>query len=1002
MNNHKSPSKRTPSKKNATIPSTASLIPKPDINLNKAQPLPQKKKSSFLSWILYRVSFIYIIYALAFKCYYGKPNFVCTVGNEIKHYAINPTLNHVQNTVFGSQIIEFYNLQAYPFYESNIQPIAIVSHNLYLKNVKPAIIKVSDPIINVAEVQTKNAINFVSGKYEKSEILKPFIDSNSQKLSKVYHSYVHPYTVSVYVKASDFFKFTVYPTTKELYKHNIKPFYLYHLKPFWLNRIQPTLHTASIKTYDFASNDAIPFLRKYTGVFLDKIEFFFEFQLPPMSKKLVNLLNPWYSDSFLPMIKNFKKETIDLYFKKFPVLNVFFEVPKFILNLLKEFYYIFYETVTGKQNRVLKLRRLQSIKSSKLSQMNQKPFVPTYKNSKNSIVDNLNFDSTWVKNALYSNSEIAVGSIKKASSWIFSRAGEAFLLAKKSLENNSQHESISAQPSQAIKAALTATPITTPQSHPKSTSATPTPVKRAPIKEEKVFSIQTGINDDVIPEEYMANKVGKEIVSSETIKKTPKQEDDEEYNKEILRIQREADLLKEKLKSLKNKAAQHEVKLEVQDSEKPLVISSSTSSTTTRPTLAHKAKQFTNQPKPLSESATLRNVKPEQVLDDPVQPAKPIEERNLKVEQSKHAENKPESAKPTADTPVLAKAITKPTPVIVKDNSHTIKSSPTKILPADTRAPKPKNHIPKEPKLSPSPVKVEKTTAILDIPIDINTDLLRAIPKDSDDTDNNVNSKETPINKDNKPIVSSKSSLEIKPSTSQASSSSADESADPTDSSSSKANKLEDFVIVRNENQEHNNEAKKDSIPENLKKDPKQAASDWVKEAKQSISKEMAEIRSREGVSKSAPEPSVVENENNNAAREAFPEKSAIVVENSQENQPIKPVKQSTVLQQKESENEIHASSESNRNVKPVYKNQNNIKIAPEGAYVIHAENASDPSKTVSSDTKSSKQPRKFLKKAEIKPQTQASATPVSPPDLKSDTATRSIKLVKRKKKLTA
>ncbi|OMJ20983.1 hypothetical protein AYI70_g3754 [Smittium culicis] len=999
MNNHKSPSKRTP-KKNATIPSTASLIPKPDIKLNKAQPLPEKKKSSFFSWLLYRVSFVYIIYALAFKCYYGKPNFVCTVGNEIKHYAINPTLNYAKNTAFCSQAIEFYNLQAYPFYESNLQPVAIVSHNLYLKNIKPAIVKVSDPVIKAAEIQTKNAISFISGRYEKSEFLKPFIDSNSQKLSKIYHSYVHPYTVSVYVQASDFFQFTIYPTTKNLYNHNIKPFYLYHLKPFWLNRIQPTLHTASIKTYDFASNDAIPFLRKYTGVFLDKLEFFFEFQLPPMSKKLVNLLNPWYSDSFLPMIKNFKKETIDLYFEKFPILNVFVEVPKFILNLLKEFYYIFYETVTGKQNRVLKSRRLQSIKSSMHSNNKQKQFASSDKNSKNSLVDNLNFDSTWVKNALYSNGEIAVGSIKKASSWIFSRAGEALLLAKKSLENNSQHDSVSAQPSQASNVASTTVPITTPKSYSKSTSAIPTPVKRAPIKEQKVFSIQTGINDNVNPEEYMAKKIDKEIVSSETIKNIPK-DDDEEYNKEILRIQREADLLKEKLESLKNKAVQHEVKLDVQDSEKPLDISSSTTSTTTKPTIVHKAKQSINQPKPLSKSASLKNVNPEQVLDDPVQPAKPIEERSFKAEQPKLAETESESSKPTADTPVLAKATTKPTPVIVKDDSHTIKSSSTQILPADTPVPEPKNQLPKEPKLSPSPVKVEETSAILDIPIDINTDLLMAIPKDSDDSNSNVSSKDTPINKDNKPIESSKSSLVIKPTPSQASSSSADASVDPTDSSSSKANKLEDFVIVRDENQENNNEAKKDSIPENPKKDPKQAASDWVKEAKQSISKEMAESRSREGVSKVAPEPSIVENANNNAAQEAIPEKPAVVVENSQENQPIEPVKKSTVIQHKESVNEIHASSESNSNDKPVYKNQNNIKIAPEGAYVIHAENASDPSKTVSPAAKSSKQPHKILKKAAVKPLTQASDSSVSSPDLKSNTATRSIKLVKRKKKLT-
>ncbi|OLY79976.1 hypothetical protein AYI68_g5941 [Smittium mucronatum] len=929
----------------------------------------------------------------------SSPNFVCTVGNEVKSRAINPAVDYFMASDTGAQAVEFYNIQAYPFYESNIKPVAVATHDFYSNNIKPTVLKVAEPALKVVEYQISEATIFASEKYQKSKLIKPFVDTYYQKAVYIYDTYIHPNTVLVVLKTSNFFEHTVYPNVVATYNQNIKPFYYNTFKPFWIHHIQPGLKSLAIKIHDFTVDHAIPFIRKYSGVILDHIEYFLEFQLPRLCGEFVNLLNPWYSDTFVPMINSVKRDHIDPYFVKFPVLNVFIEVPRFLLQFSKEIYYIFYEALTGKQNKVLKERRLERLKKVNMNH-NQKHFSSKKKaESKNLFVDSMNFDQEWLRYKLHANAEIAAGGIQKAFSWLFSKTGEVLSIAKKTFEDNTNSEpnmSSSSRKRVVLKPSSSPSAPTSSSDKIYKTVSSQEPVEQKD-ESEHIFSIQTGVNDEINPEEYLSIKSG-EISHSQTPQANSQEaatDEAEFFEKELLKIQHQAEVLNQKLNSLKKKSSNQN---EVHENKK-----------VTETSLASDS-QSVPESKSLESDA---NMEPAGIHSD-------------------HSEQKPISTDETVDySSESESSIFKPS---IEKKDSKIKS-PEPVVEASPPLESVKNPEPKNVNNDSSSSKTVEDSSLLIVSDEKNLEF------ESEKVILNESSQIFAESSSNSESLSSEGSISTEPvpqvSESQILESSKDEKAAPSPTpesvvktsqpaddkaesienlvddkkletssigdSSSKANKLEDFVIVRNENDENLGADKDRNVPfEKTKKDPKKAASDWVKEAKQSISKEMAENRSRNGATKVSSDSSVKEDDTVNT-KEPLSETSSASTESAASASPtLTSASSSEKKPQVEiKRQEIPKISTSNESKKPIATELSQEKVADKDDVLKEMDHGKISEIFVDEVYKgqSAKPIPTSTTLTSSKDENSSTQEKTAEPEIRS--TTRAIKVIKRKKKST-
>ncbi|KAJ2591821.1 hypothetical protein H4R99_006618 [Coemansia sp. RSA 1722] len=329
----------------------------------------QAAETSWVKTTLRRVVIIYVLFATLFTCPYPNGNPVCKLESFAHSTLVAPISNYLLQTETGARVNTAFNAHLVPFYRKHGAPI-VGGVNSFAVNTAGAFVKkAASPVCDAFHRAADPHIEKVASVY--TAHAKPAVDAVENVVGGTARNYVVPVLVVAKDQCVKVVDNYAVPFFKSAVNEHVVPFFTNHVQPRWKTQVKPALgHYSKVAvdytrssvlpniadggahgyqvSRDFASTHIVPRAKKFTVsvyVFVKNRVF------PPVYSVYASTLKP-HVDRVVPWDKvdSVTQKTGVVLAAVFDVCTSFFE----------ELFYMGYTICTGKEHPAVVERLRQS------------------------------------------------------------------------------------------------------------------------------------------------------------------------------------------------------------------------------------------------------------------------------------------------------------------------------------------------------------------------------------------------------------------------------------------------------------------------------------------------------------------------------------------------------------------------------------------------------------------------------------------------------------------
>ncbi|KAJ2909545.1 hypothetical protein GGI21_001777 [Coemansia aciculifera] len=253
------------------------------------QPAPPQACSAggFCGWALRRIVLVYILFTALFTCPTTPGHFICRSQALVRTTLVAPVHRYLLTTETGARVNSAYNAHLVPFYEKHAQPIVDTAYGFVSETAAPAIYAATEPVRNSVSRAVEPHREKVAAAYAKH--VGPVVDSTVGVVWRAVDQWVVPFVSgvqTVVVRGAErvvpvvndyvvpFYRDTVYPR----WNHQIKPAACRYTKivvHYSRTEVLPAIADGATRFYavsrDFAMTHVVPHAKRgaiHTYVFL--------------------------------------------------------------------------------------------------------------------------------------------------------------------------------------------------------------------------------------------------------------------------------------------------------------------------------------------------------------------------------------------------------------------------------------------------------------------------------------------------------------------------------------------------------------------------------------------------------------------------------------------------------------------------------------------------------------------------------------------------------------
>ncbi|KAJ1751568.1 hypothetical protein LPJ79_001942 [Coemansia sp. RSA 1821] len=194
-------------------------------------------KCGLLRWVLVRGGILYLLSILFFTCPYAPNHPVCQISSAAQSKIVTPLHDLALSTETGARIDTAYRAHLVPFYEKHGAPVVNGAHAFVLESAAPALKQATKPVCDSFHRAIDPYAERVSSLYKAHA--KPTVDAVKAGICTATTRAVVPVATVVGQHSLHVLREYVGPAVRVCVYDYMVPFYANHISPRWNNQIKP-------------------------------------------------------------------------------------------------------------------------------------------------------------------------------------------------------------------------------------------------------------------------------------------------------------------------------------------------------------------------------------------------------------------------------------------------------------------------------------------------------------------------------------------------------------------------------------------------------------------------------------------------------------------------------------------------------------------------------------------------------------------------------------------
>ncbi|KAJ2827051.1 hypothetical protein GGI24_002746, partial [Coemansia furcata] len=302
----------------------------------------------FFGWALRRLVLAYILFVTLFTCP-SADHFVCRTEAMVRSTLVTPVTNYLLTTETGSRAHTAYNAHLVPFYEKHAEPIVDAARGFVADTACPALSRAAAPV-------TQAVLRVVEPHREKvaeayATYLAPTVDVAGGAVSRVVHGWVCPAVTKVQT--------WVVPKVCGAVTGYVVPFYRDTVLPRWNDQVRPALCRYSKIVVQYTRSEVLPAIADGAGRAYVVSRDFAAAHIVPHAKRATVHSYVFLKGHVLPPVRRVYEQNLKVYVDRVvpweQVDRVVGGVWVFVTGFAEEFYFMCYTIATGKEHPSVKV-----------------------------------------------------------------------------------------------------------------------------------------------------------------------------------------------------------------------------------------------------------------------------------------------------------------------------------------------------------------------------------------------------------------------------------------------------------------------------------------------------------------------------------------------------------------------------------------------------------------------------------------------------------------------
>ncbi|KAJ1989863.1 hypothetical protein GGI25_000029 [Coemansia spiralis] len=329
-----------------------------------AQPT-QRKSGSYLKRTLWRIVLFYIGFVSLFTCSTSPGHPICRVESFVHNALVAPVHTYIVGTETGARVDAAYKAHLVPFYEKHGAPIISGAQSLVRDTAVPVLQKVAQPA-------TDTLHRFVSPQIEKVDAVytayaKPTVDTVKGGICHVAQRFVFPVTVAVYDTTYSGVREYVVPFGRSAVNDYIVPFYTNHVQPRWNHQIKPSVCRYSKVAVEYTRTSILPAIVDGAVYGYDNSRKFASAYIVPHAKKATVYTYVFIKRHVCPPVHSLYAKTLKSHVDRMvpwdkveivseSLSSATCATVSIVKGFVEEFYFMCYTIATGEEHPVVVAR----------------------------------------------------------------------------------------------------------------------------------------------------------------------------------------------------------------------------------------------------------------------------------------------------------------------------------------------------------------------------------------------------------------------------------------------------------------------------------------------------------------------------------------------------------------------------------------------------------------------------------------------------------------------
>ncbi|KAJ2732671.1 hypothetical protein IW152_003636 [Coemansia sp. BCRC 34962] len=294
--------------------------------------------------------FVYILFITFFTCPSSPDHFVCRTESLAYSTLVTPIHNYLLSTETGSRVHTAYNAHLVPFYEKHAVPVVDATHAFVSDTARPALCRATKPacdaILRVVEPHKERVV----AAYD--QYLGPVVEATGGAVGKVVNGWLLPVVNKVWV--------WVVPRVSSAVSDHLVPFFRDTVMPRWNGQVKPALCRYSRIVVQYTRSEILPAIADGAGRAYVVSRDFAAVHVVPHAKRATVYSYLFMRKHVLPPINRVYEQNLKEYVDRVvpweQVSRVGGGVWVFVKGFVEEFYFMCYTIATGDEHPLVVAR----------------------------------------------------------------------------------------------------------------------------------------------------------------------------------------------------------------------------------------------------------------------------------------------------------------------------------------------------------------------------------------------------------------------------------------------------------------------------------------------------------------------------------------------------------------------------------------------------------------------------------------------------------------------